>query len=153
MHKNNKKWRRLTDFPVGEDGARDLTVARFWLATEDDLPPEIFMLVLRREIVRGADGQDMGLRVVHHGVPREDAIPLSGFDVARLYEAIVKMKTTQLRWQAKWQREHREREERPSLLADLNRLLNKHEQPTEQQPEPKQPALDLSQLLSKIEPL
>lgn len=95
-----REW--YSDALVGPEGdTRPLTVARFYISTVNDEPPEIYFIPMPREYSAAHDGR-VGLRSVYRGNIERNGIPLSMLDIDALHSALVTMKARLLREQQEY---------------------------------------------------
>lgn len=85
MHEEKKKYRRwLDEKPVG-----DLTFGRLYVsADQEDLSPQVFLLLFEKEAIWSADGRVEGFKPHYAGNMKHNAVAVAGLDREQLHELI-----------------------------------------------------------------
>ena len=99
--------RWYADVNIGEDHSPTVAVARFYISLAPDLSPEIFFIPMMREFKYDDAGKLLGMKPQYAGDIERNAVPLSGMDVEKLFQAMAKMKADMGRKQKAWNNEPR----------------------------------------------
>lgn len=101
-HKGHKRRPRTKrwyhDSQVGVEDLKSNALARYFISTAEDEIPEIFLVLMNREVVRRDDGT-FAMKSTYAGDIERNAIPISTLDIDALYTSLVNAKARMARMQ------------------------------------------------------